>query len=324
MSWPWLVSNAAQPDLRILTDTSHRRRRSHLPAAHTICLSIVDGPALDQDLPERKRFIRSMAATCYFQLGDIADDYRPCGDDNGQTRHCCSRSHYCLSNGLCMVSDDLSIYRGACTSKEWDNDACTNICLKYSTHSGVWRCNDDTDGSGKQQWACDASGCGNSSEMFTIDKGDLQRNEKLSSAIDIQAVATTTVEVTAATVTGSCAATGNPSPSADAQQSGQAINATSCDEGISTGAAIGIGIGPAIPLLIALGAMSWLFWRERKRSKSHPKFMASNVGYENPDGPYGGYYNPEQKPAMAQTRNVSELGTEPGHNAAELDGNGRI
>lgn len=259
-------------------------------------------------------------STCYFPSGDIANGYQACGSGGG-VRHCCSASHYCLSNSLCLVPSDMSTYRGGCTAEKWDDKACSNICLKYSTYSGVWRCAQELDGSQNQLYACDPTGCGNSTQMFTVGTADLQRNNKLSTAINLQAQETKTVQVTAATITGSCASTADASPGADAAALNEngSMNNSTCEEGISTGAAVGIGLGPAIPLLIALAVMTWLFFRERKRARS------GNMGADgkathasNPNGPYNGYYDPPKQ----SNAPMAELGTPP-IQTAELDGSVR-
>ncbi len=259
---------------------------------------------------------------CYFPSGDIAQSYTPCSeDDGGDDRHCCNEGHYCLSNKLCLVPADMTIYRGACTTDTWDNAMCSGMCLKYSTHSGVWRCNNNTSGSGKRLFACDLEGCGVSDQMFEIDEGQIQRNKQLSSAIDLQAEATKTVRVTAATTTGSCVVTGNASPDAGAAQATVSGNAI-CESGISTGAAVGIGLGSSLPFLIALAIVCWLFWRERKRGRrglAGDKITTNNgFQYHSFVARRNGYFSPGSiRPSISELSNHQPTAT------TELEGSER-
>lgn len=180
---------------------------------------------------------------------------------------------------LCLNPENLGTYRGGCTLEKWDSDACGDICMKFpASQSSVHRCLNETDGSGKQLYSCDMTGCGTSGEMFTVGEAQVQLNAQLSSAVNLLADFTKTVEVTAATTTGGCVSTADMSPGAGTEQSNAGVGTQTCQSpGVSTGAAVGIGLGSSLPLLIALAVMSWLLRPERRRPQGKP-LVGPNFG----------------------------------------------
>lgn len=166
--------------------------------------------------------------------------------------------------------------------EDWDNDVCSTFCKEYSgSHSGVHRCINETDGSGQQLYACLPENCGTGSDMFAIGDSEIMRNAQLSSAVDLQAGSTKTVEVTAATTTGSCASTADASPESEQALSSSDGGNQSCNaDGVSTGAAVGIGLGASLPLLAIIAVVTWMLWRERTRIK-HLKANGYQPGMSN-------------------------------------------
>lgn len=115
--------------------------------------------------------------SCYFPSGEFSDRLRPCGAESASGQHCCFEGHYCLSNMLCMNPENLGTYRGRCTLDKWDNSICGDICMKYlASQSSVHRCLNETDGAGKQLFACEVASCGSSDQMFTIGEAQIQLN----------------------------------------------------------------------------------------------------------------------------------------------------
>lgn len=210
---------------------------------------------------------------CYFPSGEFNGTLRPCGAESAQGRHCCFEGDYCLSNLLCLNTDKIETYRGGCTLQAWDANVCGDVCLIWPvSHATAHRCLNETDGSGQQLYSCDRGGCGTSSDMFAVGDAEIQVNGHLTGAINLQAEMTATIEATATTITGSCASTANASPGAEGVPSDTEGGTQTCTSaGVSTGGAIGIGLGTSLPLLIALAVMSWLFLRERRRAQYESK-----------------------------------------------------
>lgn len=228
----------------------------------------------------------SAMADCYLPDGNRSASMLACGDDDGQARHCCFPNHYCLSNKLCLIPSTLGTYRGGCTTNDWDDQLCSDFCLSFAdTHQGVFRCNDYNDGNDNQFWACRTSECGTNGKMFAVGTAELLPNKKLSDVLDLPASATAMGE----------------SPTTTSVE-----DVLTCElSGVSTGAAVGIGLGTSLPLLAALAAVSWLFWIERKRVKNqksatgHP--ITSLMDQNGLDGRY--YAVPSESPSAP----VSEL-----------------
>lgn len=72
----------------------------------------------------------SCARTCYSYAGKEITDQRKCPDSEA----CCGADDKCLPNRLCQsdgLADNLLV-RGTCTSEDWDDGECAQIC-KFST-----------------------------------------------------------------------------------------------------------------------------------------------------------------------------------------------
>lgn len=96
--------------------------------------------------------------------------------------HAGSSLHYCLENKLCYDQVGLILYRGACTSKPWSNDACGSVCLLPPTAArGLFRCLDES-GSVVDAWDCNGRDCSN--DTFKLGPGYLQNTHRLRTELD--------------------------------------------------------------------------------------------------------------------------------------------
>ena len=71
-----------------------------------------------------------MSKICYFPNGDVSPDHAPC-NSNAEQSSCCHIQDACLSNGYCFAATDWvpnEIYRGSCTDKSFQDDACPFYC----------------------------------------------------------------------------------------------------------------------------------------------------------------------------------------------------
>lgn len=114
---------------------------------------------------------------------------------------------------------------------------------------GVWACNN------VNQFACNFQDCGNSSLMFTVNGGSIQRNAALNDAL---------------TTTSTAASATTPTPSGSQQPSSTVSSCAAVDSCPShVGAYAGLGAGLGIPLLLALIALQLLFLQLRKHKKQN-------------------------------------------------------
>lgn len=71
-------------------------------------------------------FVQSLASAqqqCHFYDGTVAADHTPCSSSELVT-HCCGYGQACLSNGLCFVAWDTSVWTGTCTDTRWLDSSC--------------------------------------------------------------------------------------------------------------------------------------------------------------------------------------------------------
>lgn len=79
------------------------------------------------------------AAKCYSPNGDLQIHDVPCNPSTGAggVSFCCGRGFTCLSNKVCMLSQDTSTgdvtrvgstYRASCTDKSWNSTECPTFC----------------------------------------------------------------------------------------------------------------------------------------------------------------------------------------------------
>ena len=78
----------------------------------------------------------SAGSACYYPNGDLNPDDVPC-NPSADVSVCCGRGWTCLSNGVCMLSQDSSVgsisrigstYRTSCTDRSWNSPACPSFC----------------------------------------------------------------------------------------------------------------------------------------------------------------------------------------------------
>ena len=261
-------------------------------------------------------------ATCYWRNGDEATStpgydgtMEACSNDTSSTSVCCFAGDYCFSSTLCARQRDLYLYRGACTSSTWDEDACGSICANrgVNTFAGVWRCVEPPIQE-DYVYACSPSECNStlSDAKFRIPPNNIVVNRALSNMLRLNntnvAIESTNTTATSTSGTVECAT---------AETSEELAAPTTCP-GISTGAAIGIGVGPSLALLLALAVVSGLLYRERKHSRrgkhtGPPAFDGRGLrdqcsGATYAEAKSNGYSQPQKHLAEAPFMNsVSEL-----------------
>lgn len=76
---------------------------------------------------------------CYYPNGDKSFDDIPCYTD-GRVSHCCGGNSICLTNGLCVSTNQpYHLSRGSCTDESW-GDSCPTTCGKHQ-HPDILRRN---------------------------------------------------------------------------------------------------------------------------------------------------------------------------------------
>ncbi|KAK6355622.1 hypothetical protein TWF718_000017 [Orbilia javanica] len=231
---------------------------------------------------------------CYFPDGSRAPNHRACNQeaetDNNVHSSCCGLDDnvVCLSSNLC-INQKGYIYRGACTDESWDDPACPSSHCTYFGSSGmnILSC-DDVSG----LWCCAEGGsipcCQNANKTkFLLNPGTVTyvslglstiSSTSTSAASSSSTESTSTTDATTTTTSSESPATGVP----------QAVVTA-----LSTGAAVGMGIGITIPSVLAIVFAS-LWWIERSRRKRHaqpvvpPAPFASDYHHQSYGGGGGG------------------------------------
>ncbi|KAF9882512.1 hypothetical protein CkaCkLH20_00548 [Colletotrichum karsti] len=218
----------------------------------------------------------TMAAgqACYLPNGERHNSARACPAVEGEdAQACCYDGHYCLSNGLCFVPSSLTMYRASCTDQKFTASGCPRYCLESgSSHCGVWACGDN------KGFACSMGFC--DSGNFSVSQGIILSNAAVLADLNITSSASATSS--AATATGASSSSTSSTSSSSAESSSCVTGEAS--GGISAGAAAGIGAGIGVPLAIAVGALTFMLLRE-KRKKMGPSAVTPTEGYAKTDGP---------------------------------------
>ncbi|KAF2169784.1 hypothetical protein M409DRAFT_52285 [Zasmidium cellare ATCC 36951] len=255
----------------------------------------------------------AFADQCFFPDGSDSTDV-PC---NSSATHsaCCASTSYRLSNGVCLSSGILS--RGSCTDQSWDADGCGQYCTNYNTGGGyaIMACTNTT-------FTCrfNPDKCSVTSSVFTMKDMDtiVLKSDQLTSAMELAGVdtgssstdsdSTSSTSVPVVTVT----ATGAASPDSA--------------KGYTSGQMAGVGAGVGVPLLLAIGALSWLLILEKKKSHTdqphfHPLQSPEETGHTNTwtawNQPTYGGGGQQRMPSELNNEQVVEIGTE--HRLAELE-----
>ena len=185
----------------------------------------------------------------------------------------------------------MSINTGTCTDKSWENPSCFQQCpasadFQNSTVNTLFRCDND-------YWCCTAganntSCCGDPGSAYfyvgRITPAAIYNGSGFASGYTVAPIQASNTQSSVFTqlsvLTPSCTAVNQPNSIGGPLSSAPAFrNFTSSNN--PTTAGIGAGLGVAIPLLIALGSISFLLLRERQKSKSLTQII--NEGHQSRD-----------------------------------------
>ncbi|KAF2260510.1 hypothetical protein CC78DRAFT_25725 [Lojkania enalia] len=111
-------------------------------------------------------------ASCYYPNGDTNENVYPCTRFvvNGEAS-CCWKNDICTSTGFCMSSTIGLFYRGLCTKRDWDTNACPNYCMQDEWRGqtiAVMACNDTVFACGYASDAGNTCDGGDSSATFAV------------------------------------------------------------------------------------------------------------------------------------------------------------
>ncbi|KAG7004340.1 hypothetical protein G7Y79_00026g059240 [Physcia stellaris] len=271
------------------------------------------------------------AQQCFFPAGTKAKDHIPC-NGSSTTTHCCANGAACLTNGLCFLQWDSSLNTGACTQKQWSDKTCFQQCIqtvgRTDGEDTLYRCSNN-------DWCCSSNGNTTSccqdttdgSNLFKLpDEGiaQIENGTNFISGYTIaakSALQTGTAEPSQSTGMNGAKSTQNP----DAAASTEAVQAPSAnptkkeDDGqkvVAVGAGVGVGVG--VPLLAALGAVLFLYIREKRLNKDLKGQLAAGTG---------GQYGSEQKAPFPRLDGLEELQSGMGYSqlpAARQDVNAEL
>ncbi|KIV99611.1 uncharacterized protein PV09_08786 [Verruconis gallopava] len=217
---------------------------------------------------------------CYYpnHNSTAAYDDRPC-DPYAETSMCCPNGWTCMSNKLCVVTDDSiakasvgSIERGTCTDPSWNDTICGNFCLNQNGNN--------TDGA--------LRACGNNRFVCAVDEedstGNCEKNLKVftlptGTAVTIIGLATgttsTSIVPVSSLVSGSAFASSASSSFASSPSAAPAggSNKSHKTRDIAIGATIG-----SVSLIVFLLLIICLIHKKRKKSRTS---LNSNLSHEH-------------------------------------------
>ncbi|KAF2248795.1 hypothetical protein BU26DRAFT_519004 [Trematosphaeria pertusa] len=229
------------------------------------------------------------ATTCYAPNGSIETntEYQPCSNDTSDplSTICCAWNRangpdICVPNGLCQrgpkegeTEQDAEYTKPQCTEQNWDDPGCLNVCngknLEWLTPC------DRSNSNESRRWCCGLSDeCCNEDLHLQIET----LAARFGDPTDIPSLASTatTLPLSTISVSGSATTTATsdttPTTLTDSPQS-------QSNNGLSSGAKAGIGIGATLGGLLLIGLGIWL-----------GKYLHARKGGENEKAElYGGY-----------------------------------
>lgn len=217
-------------------------------------------------------------AACFYPDGSPASGF-PCWNTSSADTYapCCGTGSYCYSNGWCLASNYMTVFRAGCTDQSWKSNACVQECTGGKGHlhtasfkdlisilapiGGMYKCDDDGHA------ACSLDQCG-TDKQFLVASGSLLLsgpaatnalqaanyvlNSGSSSVETVSSVTTVTSMTTATSGTDSALSSGNS------------------DSGYSANAVAGVGVGIGLPLFAALLVSLFFLRKERRKAKESP------------------------------------------------------
>ncbi|OLN95829.1 hypothetical protein CCHL11_02663 [Colletotrichum chlorophyti] len=219
---------------------------------------------------------------CYMINGTENTKARACqrATDADVAAPCCLESHYCFSSGLCYDPMALVTYSGDCTDPKFKGKGCPTYCVEEKKKNPGARAVIFPCAPGRGSCTKPGTSC------FEFRPGRLILNEVLDNDIDVgdvtivQSSVLSTVTMPASTATGvatevSITVTVACSESPTSCMS-SSTGSVASSNGVSAGLATGIGVGVGVPLAVAVGALTAMFLREKKRRIRVAGFVAAS------------------------------------------------
>ncbi|KAF2434194.1 hypothetical protein EJ08DRAFT_730892 [Tothia fuscella] len=243
--------------------------------------------------------------TCYWPSGKAVSDnqtelyhYTPCFDGDS---HCCAIGEVCLTNGLCYGAVEGQNYRGACTDSTWRTANCPTFCSDSFPDSwaNIMPC--EMNEVGQWQWWCghyeQTKWCtaGRNASLLAYPRGDVVKILGVTSNATNTTSNSTNIIPSTLPTNDSCAAI----PELKASK-----NKT----------VVGVAVGIGAPLLIAIGALAFMFMKERKKTQNLRDILDEQLRYQNENKVLytGDGYGPGELPAnfiyeLGETGRMPEL-----------------
>ena len=236
---------------------------------------------------------------------------QPCFPSANVT-HCCGTGETCLKNGLCLlkvrveatgtcfpmltleVQNDTSLNTGLCTDSTWQDQACFPRCLtprRRQAPSSVYRCSNN-------KWCC-SDGVSNATsccqdqdiDLFPIiEHAAVENGSAFLHGYSIAPIAsiltngvgptttplqtlTFTTDISGSPVTITATTTGDPTA--------LPVREVADHQAVLT-SGLGAGLGIGIPLLAAIGVLSFLLFREKRRHRATVESISATDNYGYP------------------------------------------
>lgn len=155
----------------------------------------------------------------------------------------------------------MTLYRGACTDKKFENSACLRQCLADTENEavcGLWPCGNDN------TFACNRQDCNDTALTFGISGGNIVINQAVTTPSPVSTLSPST-------------ATRSNIPTSAGIEKGECHS--------NTGTFAGLGAGLGIPLLISLAALALLYRKIQsyKRSQRTVHTVNGVTGWRAPE-----------------------------------------